>query len=862
MWKNPGLNLPRLVLVRTVLAALCVLAPERGWAASDPVARFIAKHCVECHDADSKKGGLDLTALGPPQTSAAAAAAWVSVHDKVDSGEMPPAKKKQRPGSREVAVFTSALGSSLTAVERRSTAEQGRATQRRLNRHEYEATLRDLFTLPHLEVKDFLPEDTTAHGFNKVGDALDVSHVQMARYLGAADFALRKAMAPQVARPETKTERFYAWEQREFFGAIKLEGPKERRTWPLVGLDLQRDLTEADRPKRPEGRDQARRDREAMGVVVSTYEPTEIRFGKFRAPVSGRYRLRVSGHSFWIDPKFTNVSVGRRPEPVTLYSDSEPRLLRKLGSFDVGTTPTVGELEVSLLAGETIRPDAARLFRSRPPDHKNPLTTPEGMPGVAFQWLEVEGPLLDQWPPAGHRMLFGDLPMTDHPVTTGTGRSKVKAGVEVTSSRPERDAKDLLRGFITRAYRAPVRTADVDRFLGVVRSALKSGNGFTDSMIAGYTAVLCSPGFLYLDTQKPGPLGDGALAERLSYFLWNSAPDAELRKLAEAGTLHRPEVLRAQTDRLLDDPRSQRFVEAFLGHWLDLRVIATVAPDTELYPDYQLDDLLVESMADETQLFFAELLKGDLGVANLVSSRFAMLNERLATHYGIPGVDGVGIRRVDLPADSVRGGLLTQASVLKVTANGTATSPVKRGAWIMGRIIGRPPPPPPPSIPAVEPDLRGATTIREQLAKHRDQESCNACHRLIDPAGFALESFDVMGGWRERYRSVGVGEPVQGIGHDGLRYHFSLGPEVDPSGELPGGQTFRDVRELKRGLLRDEAQLARNLARQLTVFATGAPVRFSDRRAVEKMVNTTRRGGYGVKSLVHAVVQSELFLNK
>jgi len=200
--------------------------------------------------------------------------------------------------------------------------------------------------------------------------------------------------------------------------------------------------------------------------------------------------------------------------------------------------------------------------------------------------------------------------------------------------------------------------------------------------------------------------------------------------------------------------------------------------------------------------------------------------------------------------------------VLKVTANGTATSPVKRGAWIMGRIIGRPPPPPPPSIPAVEPDIRGATTIREQLAKHRDQESCNACHRLIDPAGFALESFDVMGGWRDRYRSVGVGEPVKGIGHDGLRYHFSLGPEVDPSGELPGGQTFRDVRELKRGLLRDEAQLARNLARQLTIFATGAPVRFSDRRAVEKMVNTTRRGGYGVKSLVHAVVQSELFLNK
>ena len=180
----------------------------------------------------------------------------------------------------------------------------------------------------------------------------------------------------------------------------------------------------------------------------------------------------------------------------------------------------------------------------------------------------------------------------------------------------------------------------------------------------------------------------------------------------------------------------------------------------------------------------------------------------------------------------------------------------------MSRIVGQPISPPPPNTPALEPDLRGATTVREPREKHRSVASCAQCHSKMDPPGFALENFDVIGGWRERYRSVGVGEPVQGIGHDGLRYHFSLGPEVDPSGELPGGQTFRDVRELKRGLLRDEAQLARNLARQLTVFATGAPVRFSDRRAVEKMVNTTRRGGYGVKSLVHAVVQSELFLNK
>jgi hypothetical protein len=519
-------------------------------------------------------------------------------------------------------------------------------------------------------------------------------------------------------------------------------------------------------------------------------------------------------------------------------------------------------MEVWLLAGETIRPDAARLHRSRPPDHKNPLTVADGMPGVAFQWMEVEGPLVKEWPPAGHKLLFGDLPMEDAPTTTGVGRSKVSEGVNVLSKDPEQDAERLIRQFLRAAYRKPVEASDVTRFLGVVRGALKSGHTFTDSMIAGYTAILSSPGFIYLTEPKAGRLEDLALAERLAFFLWNAAPDAQLRAIAEQKLLRRPAVLRAETERLLNDPRSRHFTESFLNYWLDLRVIADTAPDTELYPDYQLDDLLVESMADETQLFFEELLKRNLGVTNLVSSDFAFLNERLARHYELDGVAGIQLRAVSLPRDSVRGGLLTQASVLKVTANGTSTSPVKRGAWIMSRIIGRPPPPPPASGPAVDPDIRGATTIRQQLAKHRTLESCNACHRHIDPVGFALENFDVMGAWRTRYRSVGSGDPVKGIGHNGIYYHFSLGPEVDASGELLDGTPFRDIQELKHCLVRDEQQLARNLARQLTVYATGAPVRFGDRPDLEKILTKTRAQGYGVRSLVLELVQSDLFLNK
>jgi hypothetical protein len=239
-----------------------------------------------------------------------------------------------------------------------------------------------------------------------------------------------------------------------------------------------------------------------------------------------------------------------------------------------------------------------------------------------------------------------------------------------------------------------------------------------------------------------------------------------------------------------------------------------------------------------------------------------MLNERLAQLYGINGVEGVALRPVKLDPSSTRGGLLTQASILKVTANGTTTSPVKRGAWVMTRLLGKPPPPPPPNVPALDPDIRGATTIREQLAKHRSQESCAACHRNIDPAGFALESFDVMGAWRDRYRAFGNGDPIQGVGHNGLKFHFCLGPSVDPSGELPDGQRFENVQDLKQCLLRDDPQLARNLTRQLVIYATGAPIQFSDRVQIANILARTRSSGYGVRSIIQEIVQSDLFLNK
>lgn len=871
-------------------------APGVG-AAEAGLQPFLQKHCFECHDADVKKGGLDLTALRLNPAEATNFSLWVTVHDRVSAGEMPP-KKKPRPEAAERNEFTSSLATSLLAAERERLAVEGRATQRRLNRYEYENALRDLLHAPWLQIRDSLPEDGEAHRFNKIGEALDVSHVQMARYLNAADLALRQAMVTQAERPATKVQRYYARDQRSYTGPMKFSvfnTAPERATFPVLGFKGQPEVRAGKAPIT--STNLAERELEGVGVVASAYEPIEPKFNQFRAPVAGRYKLRFNVHTVWVGPGPTNkwfipdldnISRGRRDEPITITAETPPRLLRKLGDFDATPEPAVHELDVWLLAGEVIRPDAGRLFRSRPGAGRwqNPLAEKDGQPGVVFRWMEVEGPIYDEWPTAGHKLLFGGLPMVTRRVEAGgltrprrrggetnrveqageTNRARFERfvpapGVEVVSKYPLVDAERLLRGFMARAYREPVTEREVKRFMPVVQAALKKGNTFTDSMIAAYTAVLCSPEFVCLE-EKPGPLDDHALAARLSFFLWNTAPDAELRRLAERGELRRPEVLRAQTERLLASPKARQFVDAFLDYWLDLRKMGATAPDATLYPDYYLDDLLAESALEESQLFFAELLRGNLPARDLVASDFAMLNEKLADHYKLPPVPGVAVRRVALPKDSVRGGFMTQAAVLKVTANGTTTSPVLRGAWIMERILGQKPPPPPPGTPAVEPDIRGAVTIRQQLDKHRNVESCAACHVKIDPPGFALESFDVMGGWRDHYRASGEGMPVKGLAKSGQKFAFHLGLPVDASGELGDGRKFRDIREFKQLLLTNERQMARNLAQQLVVYATGSPVRFSDRPVIEAMLDHTAAGGYGTRALVHEVVQSELFRNK
>jgi hypothetical protein len=321
--------------------------------------------------------------------------------------------------------------------------------------------------------------------------------------------------------------------------------------------------------------------------------------------------------------------------------------------------------------------------------------------------------------------------------------------------------------------------------------------------------------------------------------------------------LGQPEVLRGEVERMLKDPKAAEFTENFAGQWLGLREIDSTLPDRQLYPEY--DDLLRQAMIPEVNRFFEDVLRNDLSVTHFVLSDFGIINQRLAKHYGIPGVEGLEFRRVAFPPDSHRGGLLTMAAVLKVTANGTTTSPITRGAWVLDRILGTPPPRPPANISAVEPDIRGATTIRDQLAKHRKEPTCASCHLLMDPPGFALENFDVVGGWRERYRSIGDGEPVT---VDGRRMRYKHGPAVESADRLFDGRAFGNIDEFKALLASDPDQLSRALASKLVAYATGTPTTLADRQGIESIVESVRDKNYGFRSLVHEVVQSELFRNQ
>ena len=867
-------------MIRLALRCLVVFTVTCAATAATKQATFFKAHCVECHDADTKKGNLDLTALKPNFADAENFARWVKVHDRIESGEMPP-KKKARPPAKDTAVVVKGLRESLLAAEQAKLAGTGRTGLRRLTRAEYENTLRDLFDMPGIALQGNLPADGSAHGFDKNSDALDISHVNLAKYVEAAEQALELATATRPIAPTVQKRRISLMNAGGFVTHVVMNGD---------GVLLKNKQPDPDFP--PAGDQGSHLDQgahERLGIFTTNSSTGLFRhedeslspyFIEHVTIYPGRYRVRTSLWAFQWDKGKVLPARGTeaaRLSVVQLTGDGRggqhPSYV--LGYYDAPSLVSKEhELVTWLNHNEIIGFNVASLAPVANYSRKGRAMAFTG-PGIACDWLDIEGPLHEVWPPVAHRVLFGDLPLMEfdakaNPGVTPPARKKVRqigagknrpdpdAGLwTVRSEQPLVDADKLLASFLPKAFRRPVEASVRKDYVAKVEERLKAGDCFETAMRWAYRAALCSPDFLY-QVEPVVKLDDFALAGRLSYFLWNSTPDARLNELAAAGKLRDVKTLRAEIERLLKDKKSDRFVEDFLGQWLKLRAIAANDPDKKLYPEFS--PYLQDAMVAETRAYFRELLEKNLDARHLVKSDFVMVNEKLAKHYGIAGVTGAQIRRVPLPADCPRGGFLTQGAILKITANGTTTSPVPRGAFVMDRLFGQPPDPPPPNTAAVEPDVRGATTIRELLDKHRDNASCAACHAKMDPPGFALESFDVIGGYRTRYRSIGEGEPAPRGGIDPfIGIKFTLGPNVDASGVLPDERKFADIREFQTLAAANSELLLKNLAQQLAIYATGRDLAFSDRDQIAALIASAQKQGGGVRTLIHELTQSQLF---
>lgn len=762
---------------------------------------FVQTYCYDCHQGTDAEAGFDLASLSNNLHRPEVFDSWVKVVDRVEAGEMPPADYGELP-TAEVKTFLKPTVAQLRRVQQQEFEQHGRVRARRLTNVQLERTLHDLLGID-IPLAAEMPEEARTDGFTTVAAGQPMSHFHLETHLDVVDKALDEAFR-RATTPADEWSRSLTPEE------LARRNPRRRCREPEM-LD-------------------------GKAVVWSSRITYYGRLPVTTAKEDGWYRIRMKAsalnvpddHGVWCTVR-TGMCVSSAP------------LLAWVGGFEATEEPQEWTFEAWLPKGHMfeIRPGDATLKIGR--FGGGQVGTGEGtsqnLAGLAHHGLQLErfhkGPSDDEI----RRRLFGDLKIE----TDKRGRNAT-----VVAKHPTQAAEQLVFRFAEAAFRRPVDRQAMEPYVRIVHEALADGDSLLNALRSGYRAILCSPRFLHF-VEEPGQLDDHALANRLSYFLWGSLPDAELRQLADQGRLTDSNVLAAQTERLLNDPRGKRFVRDFGGEWLDLHQIDFTEPDRRLYPGF---DLIVEqSMLQETHRYLQQMLDQNLSVSHVIDSDFTFLNSRLANYYGIEGVDGDQLQHVKLQPQHRRGGLLTHGSVLKVTANGTNTSPVLRGVWVSERLLGVDIPPPPENVPAIEPDIRGAKSIREMLALHKESDNCASCHRKIDPPGFALENFDPSGRWRDRYRTVSKGRRGKGM-------------EIDASFELPDGRPFDNLQQFQKLITADRRSLARNVVRKLVAYGTGASCEFADRPLVEQIVDSCEDSNYGLRSLLTAVVQSELFRKK
>lgn len=804
----------RLVLLLVICAVADLIRAESpGHEKFQP---FLNAYCVNCHGIETQKGDRRFDRLPVTENPVEAAELLQEVLDQLNLAAMPP-ENQQQPSEAERKAVVASLTTYLANAREEARLNVGKVVMRRLNRVEYRNTIRDLFQLKMVDFDPTItfPTDDSTAGFDNVGEGLVTSDYLLSNYLEAARKVADKLILPG---PKPPMIHYQSGGAAQTESQLNATSDKEWR-------------------------------REAGRMFIKFRQPLGLPLLDKRrgVPADGEYVIRFAAKAV--------RRVSRYKDEDLRYNSNEPmRLSISIDSRELGATAhrIIGEYEIPddkviqiehrvwLEKGFTFHlhwangPNGSfkRILRKVLPKYNKdalyPIRNPPEMyvgsgPELHVHTLEFEGPFYDQWPPAGFAKFFPEPPR-----------------------KPDAEyLNDSLMRVASSAFRRPIHRKELAPYLELAQAYHEEHDDFWAAAKYGIRAILTSPKFLYLAETAPSDpmkrtVSDHELASRLSYFLWSSMPDDELRHAADRKLLSDPEFLRAQVERMLADPKSSAFTENFTGQWLSLRQLGEMPPDPEKNQIYY-EDKLEEAMRRETHLFFSHLLQENRSILEFIDSDYTFLNSALARHYGIPDVDDDEFRKVTLSADTHRGGLLGHGSILTATSNGVETQPVIRGIWVLENLLGTPPNPPPPDVEPIEPDTRGVATIRQLMEKHRKNPACYECHRKIDPIGLSLENYDQIGAWRNRY---------------------SKQLPINPWGELPDGTAIPGPGGIKAFLMKRPEQFTQCLTEKLLVYALGRRLSFADRDDIEQIVTAMPMHDYGFRELIQQIVNSKAFHTK
>jgi hypothetical protein len=806
----------------------------------DAIRGFLSTYCVSCHGATKQKADRRYDQVVLPITKQSDLFELQDAIDQLNLGEMPPDTHDKRPSPAEVSSFVAALTTVVTDGRKKFASTGGQAVLRRLNHREYRNTISSLFGL-NLVMFDptiGMPKDQTVHHLDTIGNTLQTSPFLLDLYLDAADRVVTKAFA-SYEKAEEKTWTFAKPTPHQ--GVLK-QIQRDTRENYLALFETHHALNQT---------------QEAAYAPVMEFADGVHADGVYEITVVAEAKNRKHPYPsqiFGTDPREPfrlgivpgNQTAGRLEE----HQPIEPLLgevvlgdeQRETHVFrvwlDAGHTPRFvfpnGMLALRSVYQpitrdhlDTFPAEARKMDVSGIVQRRKVVMRYGKLPHIRIHAVTVRGPLYDTWPTAGHRLVLGsDAAKPDSPAT-------------------------IITRFAERAYRRPVTKDEIERLLQLERRRRSDGRSPSEALQDTLKAILCSPAFLYL-VEPASVSGAGkalpahALASRLSYFLWSNMPDDALLAAAGSGNLLKDGELTAHTRRLLADPRSEGFVVGFLDSWLNLRALGEMPPDRKNFSAYYVDNLQ-EAMKTETRMFFRHALEQNRPISELISADYTFANRALARLYdaeaAIPPQQAHVFQKITF-TNGQRGGLLGQGSILTVSANGIETSPIIRGVWVLENILGVTLPPPPDNVPPIDPDIRGVTSIRDMITKHRDNPACFECHRKIDPLGFALENYDPIGNWRSHY-----GEGKKTI-------------PIDASGQLPNGQRFKDIGEFKATLLKRQGLFTRAVAEKLLSYACGRQMEPLDRTAIDTLMVALEKRGNGLRDLVELIVTSELFRSK